>query len=39
MEFVLEGLHQASILAKEDLETGAVYKDFLDTMFSGMDQD
>ncbi len=39
MEFILEGLHQSSIVAKQDLETGAVYKDFLGTMFSGMESD
>ena len=39
MEFILDGLHQASILAKEDLDTGAVYKDMLGTMFSGLERD
>jgi magnesium chelatase subunit I len=36
MEFVLEGLHQHSILSRERLEGGAVsYRDMLKSMFSG----
>lgn len=37
MEFVLEGLHQASMLAKDDAETGAVYRDMLGSMFEGVE--
>jgi hypothetical protein len=36
MELVLDGLHQASIIAREDLESGVSYKDMLKTMFEGM---
>jgi magnesium chelatase subunit I len=36
MEFVLEGLHQNSLLAKEDLESAVSYKDMLKTMFESM---
>jgi magnesium chelatase subunit I len=36
MEFVLEGLHQCSRIAREDLESGVSYKDLLKTMFEGM---
>lgn len=36
MEFILDGLHQCSLIAREDLETGASYKDLLKTMFESM---
>jgi magnesium chelatase subunit I len=35
MEFVLEGLHQHSILSRERIEGGVAYKDMLKSMFSG----
>lgn len=34
MELVLEGLHQSSMLAKEDLDRGVLYCDMLGAMFS-----
>ena len=37
MEFVLEGLHQASLIAREDLENAVSYKDMLKTMFESME--
>jgi magnesium chelatase subunit I len=36
MEIVLEGLHQNSLLSKEDLDHGFAYGDMLQTMFSGL---
>jgi magnesium chelatase subunit I len=36
MEFVLEGLHQNSLIAREDLEAAVSYKDMLKTMFESM---
>jgi magnesium chelatase subunit I len=36
MEFVLEGLHQNSLIAKEDLDSAVSYKDMLKTMFESM---
>jgi magnesium chelatase subunit I len=36
MELVLEGLHQNSLLSKQDLSHGVAYADMLQTMFSGM---
>jgi magnesium chelatase subunit I len=36
MELVLEGLHQNSLLSKEDLDHGFAYGDMLQTMFSGL---
>jgi magnesium chelatase subunit I len=36
MEFVLEGLHQNSLVAREDLESAVSYKDMLKTMFESM---
>jgi magnesium chelatase subunit I len=33
MEFLLEGLHQNSLIAKDELDGGVVYKDILKTMF------
>jgi magnesium chelatase subunit I len=36
MELVLEGLHQHSLLAKEDLATGASYSDMLGIMLEGL---
>lgn len=37
MELVLEGLHQHSLLAKEDLATGASYTDMLNVMLEGLE--
>jgi magnesium chelatase subunit I len=37
MEFVLEGLHQSRLLAKDEIEGGAHYSDMLGSMFRGMD--
>jgi magnesium chelatase subunit I len=39
MELVLEGLHQNSLLSKEDLDHGFTYGDMLQTMFSGMSRE
>jgi magnesium chelatase subunit I len=36
MEFVLEGLHQLSLIAREDLDAAVSYKDMLKTMFESM---
>ena len=36
MEFVLEGLHQHSLIAREDLDSAVSYKDMLKTMFESM---
>jgi magnesium chelatase subunit I len=36
MEFVLEGLHQNSLVAREDLESSVSYKDMLKSMFESM---
>ncbi len=36
MEFVLEGLHQCSLIAREDLESAVSYKDMLKSMFESM---
>ena len=36
MEFILEGLHQNSLIAREDLESAVSYKDMLKTMFESM---
>jgi magnesium chelatase subunit I len=36
MELVLEGLHQHSLLAKEDLATGSSYSDMLGVMLEGL---
>jgi magnesium chelatase subunit I len=36
MELILEGLHQHSLLAKEDLATGASYSDMLGIMLEGL---
>lgn len=38
MEFVVEGLHQSSVLAKEEVEGRRVFMDMFQTMFSGMDK-
>jgi len=38
MEFVLEGLHQSRLLAKDNLEGAAGYRDMLGSMFEGMDE-
>jgi magnesium chelatase subunit I len=37
MEFVLEGLHQSSVLAKEDLEGRKIFLDMFQTMFSSLE--
>jgi magnesium chelatase subunit I len=37
MEFLLEGLFQNSIIAKEELDTGVIYKDMLKTMFESIE--
>jgi hypothetical protein len=43
MEFVLDGLHQNSKIAKEEAESMASYKDMIGTMFTqkgrGFDED
>jgi magnesium chelatase subunit I len=36
MELVLDGLHQNSLLSKEELDHGVLYGDMLHTMFSGL---
>ena len=36
MELVLEGLHQHSLLAKEDMATGTTYSDMLGIMLEGL---
>lgn len=36
MEFVLDGLHQCSVIAKEDAETGVVFTDMLGQMLGEM---
>ena len=36
MEFVLDGLHQNSMLSKDELHQGASYKDMLNTMMSSL---
>jgi len=37
MEFVLEGLHQHSVLSRERVDLGRVaFKDVLKSMFSGL---
>ncbi len=38
MEFILEGLHQSSVLAKEELEGRRVFLDMFQTMFSGLEE-
>jgi magnesium chelatase subunit I len=38
MEFVLEGLHQSSVLAKESVEGRQVFLDMFQTMFSGLEE-
>ena len=37
MEFVLEGLHQSRILAKDEVDGHSRYRDMLGSMFEGMD--
>ncbi|MGH7144854.1 MAG: magnesium chelatase [Planctomycetota bacterium] len=37
MEFVLEGLHQSRLLAKDAVEGAIAYRDMLGSMFEGMD--
>ncbi|MCA9741217.1 magnesium chelatase [candidate division KSB1 bacterium] len=39
MEFILEGLHQNSLLSKDELEKTNVYGDMLKSMFSGLEDD
>lgn len=36
MEFVLEGLHQSSLLAKEDVDRGVLYCDMLGAMYDDL---
>ncbi len=36
MEFVLEGLHQSSLLAKEDIDRGILYCDMLGAMYEDL---
>ena len=36
MELILEGLHQHSLLAKEDATTGVAYSDMLGIMLEGL---
>jgi magnesium chelatase subunit I len=38
LEFVLEGLHQSRVLAKDELDGQTHYRDMLGSMFEGMDQ-
>jgi magnesium chelatase subunit I len=38
MEFVLEGLHQSRLLAKDELEGQARYRDMLGSMLEGIDE-
>jgi magnesium chelatase subunit I len=38
MEFVLEGLHQSRVLAKDELDGQTHYRDMLGSMFEGMDE-
>jgi hypothetical protein len=37
MEFVLEGLHQSSLLAKEDIDRGILYCDMLGAMYENLE--
>ena len=37
MELVLEGLHQSRVLAKDELETGGVFRDMLGSMLDGLE--
>jgi len=37
MEFVLDGLHQNSKIAKDEMGSGSSYKDMLPAIFSGKD--
>jgi magnesium chelatase subunit I len=39
MEFVLEGLHQNSLLSKDEFEKVRIYGDMLQSMFGGMHDD
>ena len=39
MGLILDGLHQASLIAREDLDSGVSYKDMLKTMFEGIGGD
>jgi len=38
MEFVVEGLHQSRLLAKDELDGHTRYRDMLGSMFEGMDE-
>jgi magnesium chelatase subunit I len=38
MEFVLEGLHQSRVVAKDEVDGQTRYKDMLGSMFEGMDE-
>jgi magnesium chelatase subunit I len=37
MEFLLEGLHQSSLLAKEDIDRGVLYCDMLGAMYENLE--
>ena len=39
MEFVLDGLHQNSMLSKDSVNSRVSYRDMLDTMFSSFGGD
>ena len=39
MELALEGLHQHSLVARDDLDGGGSFKDMLQDMLSAMDGD
>ena len=39
MELVLEGLHQHSVIARDDLDGKATFKDMLKEMLAGMEED
>jgi len=38
MEFVIEGLHQSRVIAKDEVDGHTRYKDMLGSMFEGMDE-
>jgi magnesium chelatase subunit I len=38
MEFIVEGLHQSRLIAKDELDGHSVYRDMLGSMFEGMDE-
>ena len=39
MEFVLDGLHQNSMLSKDHIDNSVSYRDMLDRMFSSFSRD